>query len=310
MKTKSKIFNYHSPAYILYSEILGGAEIYTVNKFILAGEGVLYTNKLLYNLLRAWIGDSSNIKCINDSAQSMLSFLFIVFRSSKVVFANLGATRFLPLFPLKEKHLYIHEDPNGLSKITLIRIKLASHFASNIFVPSIYAQKLLKKYININSSIDYYKKSSNRTLMKPDIGKILVLGVVGRISKDKNTLNTVYLAIEINKKLKVKIEFAGEVHDRDIWEIIIRLLHNAKIEYGLKMYGREEMKNYYHSVNVILHTSKIENMPLVMYEAFEHSVPIFMSDAGGISELLDSTFVIPDNVSIAAHKIVNWIESV
>lgn len=150
-----------------------------------------------------------------------------------------------------------------------------------------------KKMITIHNGIDI-DKYNNKKYCKQEVLKELdipndcfVVGMVARISEQKDPLKFVEVAKEISKSIdNAYFVLVGEGELRE------------KVEYLIKEYGLEDrvkitgwvndVNKYIYIFDVAVLTSRWEGFGLVITEYMAASKPIVASNVGGIPELIDN----------------------
>lgn len=296
--------------YIINTSMLGGAEVYTLKRVILEGNSEIYVNKKIYTAINQWL-ECSEVKLIPYSLS-----IYGIFKLKKrlkgakeIVFANLAAGNIFWITSEK-KILYIHEDPNALSKLTLIRIWILNRFFDEIRCPSKYGKNTIHKQIGIRANVDYFYPALERPIKKFEYKNKIKIAIIGRISKDKNTFYSAQLGALISNFYNVELKFIGDIIDQEVWHGIEDLIKNKKnIKYNQKFLSSREMLNEYKDIDVIIHSSYIENMPLILFEASDFKIPIFCYPAGGIKELLHENFLLTGDIDVDCKKIINWFDN-
>ncbi len=115
----------------------------------------------------------------------------------------------------------------------------------------------------------------------------LVIGYIGRFSKQKNTIQTINTAIEICKKEKsIEFVFVGDGPD---FETCLNLVCRAKLENNIKLIGwKYNTKEYLKDFDILLLYSLWEGLPLSILEAMSIGLPVICSDITGNNELVTS----------------------
>ncbi len=154
----------------------------------------------------------------------------------------------------------------------------------------------------INSELYYYIEKLKR--------EKIIIAIVGRLEIDKR----IDKAINIFKNIISKNE---KVH--------LVIFGNGKLETDLKNIAKdlnltkyidflgyiEGFNNYYSLFDIVLFTSDWEGMPLTMWEAMAHKVPVLAPDVGGFKEILEENncglLYEPTNMKEAEKKLLKLI---
>lgn len=116
----------------------------------------------------------------------------------------------------------------------------------------------------------------------------IVLGIIGRVSPEKNTRKILQILSKYNND-KYIIKIAGLVNDRYSKKLYNEYKINAgihEIEW-LGWISHENISNLYDSVDAVLIASNcIENGPLTLYEALHHKKIIIISNTPNIVNII------------------------
>ncbi len=169
-----------------------------------------------------------------------------------------------------------------------------------------------KKMITIHNGIDI-DKYNNRKYCKQDILKELdipndcfVVGMVARISEQKDPVKFVKLAKEISKSIdNAYFVLVGEGELREKVEHLIK-------EYGLedrvKITGWvDDVNKYIYIFDVAVLTSRWEGFGLVLTEYMAASKPIVASNVGGIPELIENDY---NGILVDADEIGKFTDAI
>lgn len=290
--------------------MLGGAEVYTLKRVIMERNSEIYVNEKIYQTVSKWLGKSEvNLISYSLDIYGLYKLKKRLKDAKEIIFANLAAGNLFWIASGK-KILYIHEDPNALSKATYLRIWLLSKIFDEIRCPSKYGKKIINKKIGIDTTVDYYSSSLDRPSKKNKNTNKIKIAIIGRISRDKNTLYSTKLAVLISNFYSIELKFIGDVIDEEIWSQIRYSLEGIdNLSYYQKFLSNSEMLHEYNDIDLIIHSSHIENIPLILFEASDFKIPIFCYPAGGIAELLDEEYILTGNIAVDSKKILNWIKN-
>lgn len=186
-----------------------------------------------------------------------------------------------------------------------------------------FRNNFVKDFFNVNDekcsvvlnccNDDIFKKVSNKEKIdlkeKYKISSEKVIMYVGRIDRDKGTLELIKAVNSLEEKNKYKLLIVGApIFDTGItteYENIVKkeMLDNKNII----MTGyvkHDELYKYYSIADLVVIPSQIDDSaPLVLIEALSSGLPVIASDCGGIPEYVN------DRCSILIERNKNYIKS-
>lgn len=208
---------------------------------------------------------------------------------SNVFNSNVPIVYYAKKYKVPIRILHSHASQNGDSLIKIIRNKvflIANLNYSNIFFACsrIAGESIFKKkkYYCINNAIDlpmfYYNKHTRQQIRKKlnVSDHTLVLGVVGRVTRQKNP----DFIIEIAKRLKAKnfdfkIIWIGS---GDLSDYIDKRIANENLSNEIKMLGSlNDSHLYYSAFDVFLMPSFYEGLPIAGVEAQVNGLQCILS---------------------------------
>lgn len=162
-------------------------------------------------------------------------------------------------------------------------------------------------------SDDIFEKASNKEILdlkeKYKMSSDKIIMYVGRIDRDKGTLEIVKAVNSLDKKDKYKLLIVGApIFDTKItteYENIVKkeILDNKNII----MTGyvkHDELYKYYSIADLVVIPSQIDDSaPLVLIEALSSGVPVIASNCGGIPEYVN------DRCSILIERNKNYVNN-
>lgn len=113
-----------------------------------------------------------------------------------------------------------------------------------------------------------------------------VIGIVGRLSPEKNIPAFLEIAGELSAKHHhLRFVVVGDGPERDCLEgMTIRLGLGGKVIFTGFV---EEMERVYSSLDMLVIASSTEGIPLTVLEAMKHGIPVVSTRVGGIPEVID-----------------------
>lgn len=112
-----------------------------------------------------------------------------------------------------------------------------------------------------------------------------VIGSAGRLFTIKDYPLLVEIAHEVLQETgNIRFELAGEGPEK---ENILRIIHKHKIERAFILKGFiDNMKTFYHGLDLYINTSLHEGLPMSILEAMSHGLPVVAPKTGGLPEIL------------------------
>ena len=154
-----------------------------------------------------------------------------------------------------------------------------------------YLRKQGLKIQVVNNGIPLIDFAKSSTLREQDIVDFckkdgLVLGAIGRLSKEKNFALLLEVLIRLKKQgLDPYLVIIGEGGERPGLEMLIEK-HGLGERVLLAGY-RDGARNYISLFDLFLMPSLTEGLPITLLEAMQAEIPIVASAVGGIPEVLD-----------------------
>ena len=151
----------------------------------------------------------------------------------------------------------------------------------------------LKKLVVIDNGIDvehsdFINSTSNaRTELGLSLTDVIV-GCVGSLTKEKGQINLIKATLLFNEKNgeKFKVVFVGEGPERESLNDFV-MQHNLSEQVLFTGY-RNDVRKLFAAFNVFVLPSYAEGLPMVMLEAMAASLPVIVTDVGGISNVVVS----------------------
>lgn len=184
---------------------------------------------------------------------------------------------------------------------------------SNIIVPSeIIKSKIITISQNIEGKISVIPWTINtkHILTKDiDIEQSIIFGASGRLHQ----LKGFHILIEAFSKVKFsnwKLIIAGDGEEK---ENLLEIAKKNNIEHKIIFLGWvKDIDKFFSNIDIFIHPSFSEGMPMVIIEALYNSKPIIATDVGSVKEMIDNNcgFIIEKNNSdIMAEKINYFLEN-
>lgn len=212
-----------------------------------------------------------------------------------VIHVHTNTSSYIPLLIAKKAKIKIriahaHSaviNQNCIYKIkTMLAYKLIPYSATHMCACSNEAGRLVfgtNNFQLVPNAIDTDKFSFNETQRfhmrnKMDINQdCLVLGMVGRLSKEKNTqfaIKCFSSYLKVNNKAILLIAGDGILKNK-----LYKLAVDLKIEKHIVFLGqRKDVENLYQAMDIFLLPSEFEGFPIAALEALSTGLPVLLSD--------------------------------
>lgn len=260
-------------------------------------------------------------------------YLFLFLSSLLMPFSVLSLSRFIKKFGgdliwsnsvvnpcgafssaiLRKKHIWhIHEvygDVNlffPTKKIFDIAYALSSRLVcvSNFVAKNLFPNKKIndeKISVIYNSPsperekilVEVFQRKISGKIREKEKGKEKIIGVIGKISQQKNQVFAVKVFYHIKQRLKdLKLVFFGDEDKRygaELRKVVQRLgLSDSVVFAGFK----SNIQDIYESIDVLLVPSVFETSSLVCIEAMASGVPVITHDVGALGETVGDTGIV------------------
>jgi len=260
-------------------------------------------------------------------------YLFLFLSSLLIPFSVLALSRFIKRFGgdliwsnsvvnpcgafssaiLRKKHIWhIHEvygDVNlffPTKKIFDIAYALSSRLVcvSNFVAKNLFQNKKMndeKISVIYNSPspererilVEVFQRKISGKIREKEKGKEKIIGVIGKISQQKNQIFAVKVFYHLKQRLKdLKLVFFGDEDKRygaKLRKVIQRLgLSDSIVFAGFK----SNIQDIYESIDVLLVPSVFETSSLVCIEAMASGVPVITHDVGALGETVGDTGIV------------------
>jgi glycosyltransferase involved in cell wall biosynthesis len=260
-------------------------------------------------------------------------YLFLFLSSFLIPFSVLALSRFIKKFGgdliwsnsvvnpcgafssaiLRKKHIWhIHEvygDVNlffPTKKIFDIAYALSSRLVcvSNFVAKNLFPNKKIndeKVSVIYNSPsperekilTEVFQRKISGKISEKEKGKEKIIGVIGKISQQKNQIFAVKVFYHLKQRLKdLKLVFFGDEDKRygaELRKVIQRLgLSDSIVFAGFK----SNIQDIYESIDVLLVPSVFETSSLVCIEAMASGVPVITHDVGALGETVGDTGIV------------------
>ncbi len=142
-----------------------------------------------------------------------------------------------------------------------------------------------RRSVVIPNGIDVERFSSVERKPRPGFH----VGLVGRVVPIKDIKTFITMAKIIHTTTpEAEFHCIGPTdEDPGYYEECVRLVENYRLEHVFHFSGRQNVRDYYGFLDVLLLTSVREAQPLVILEAFAAGVPVVSTDVGNVAEMLD-----------------------
>lgn len=306
---------------ILCSLILGGAEIFTLERLLQCDTSstILYCNSGLAQKIASderygpiqvvgcsgLDGLASDITISNIA--SAVSCLRSVFKIGNVLLGNLRAASMM-LHPLvaRRNDAFIHDNSHYLNIKARILIALVIARSRYTFFPCRHSVLRVPfcRLLWPRIVIDYFGEFSSLEHVKRSRPSFLRIAIIGRIEPAKNQK----FAIDIANKLAgsgtcIHLSLVGSRTDERYYAEIMAKVDHPTVEVTQVEVLRSEIPDIIKNQDIILHTSIAESLPLILFEANIFQIPFFAVPVGGIPEVLPKKYWLDSDVDKCIYQI-------
>jgi glycosyltransferase involved in cell wall biosynthesis len=168
--------------------------------------------------------------------------------------------------------------------------RVLRNFSDIVAVSENVRKKLLDSGVSarkvriIRNGIDVGKFRTNRAWTE-DAHAPLIVGLAGRLSVEKGVDIFLRVAAGVRHTFpEVRFVIVGEGPERATLEQIIKGLD---LEELVSMPGRcNDMRSFYHSLDVLVSSSRMEGLPMGLLEAMASGLPVIATDVGDVSKIV------------------------
>jgi len=117
-----------------------------------------------------------------------------------------------------------------------------------------------------------------------------IIGFVGRVTRIKDVktaIRSIRVVKDVLRNKKIKFLIIGPTdEEQDYYEECKKLSKNLFLEDVVEFLGRQNVREYYPKLDLLLLSSVSEGQPLVILEAMAAGVPIVATDVGACKEMV------------------------
>jgi glycosyltransferase involved in cell wall biosynthesis len=306
---------------VLCSPLLGGAEIFALERLVALGSsGLLRCNRSLHELIVAdaryraipvevvtsleALALKVDVRNMRRSAAELSTSL----RRGGVLLGNLRAASVQLASPWAHRNtVFIHDNTRDLNAKARWLVVLAALRSRRLMFPcrNSDAQLPLRRLLAHKLGVEYFAECRVAAGVKVPRSGTLRIANVGRIGPDKNQQLAAGIAAALARHFeRVELTLLGTVLDAGYLQGILDRTGPGNVSVSTRQVHRSQIPEALRQHDLVLHTSLIESLPLVMFEAGAADVPFFAVDAGGIAELLPPHRLIEPESDAAAAKII------
>lgn len=311
---------------VLCSTLLGGAEIFALERLLVLGDnsvlrcnpslGALIAADARYRGLRMESVASLEALAMTIDGRNLrrgAAELSLALRRGSVLLGNLRAASLQLASPWAHRNtMFIHDNTHHLNTKARWLVALAALRSKRVMFPCRHsaAQLPLRRLLAHKLGVEYFADFHSATARKVPRTATLRIANVGRIGPDKNQQLAVSIAAALCRHFaQVELTLLGTVVDAGYMHRMLECATPSNLSVHTRQVHRSQVPDTLQQHDLVLHTSLIESLPLVMFEAGAAGVPFFAVDAGGIAELLPrDRLVEPDPVAAAASLIAQLSE--
>jgi len=306
---------------VLCSTLLGGAEIFALERLVaLGGDGVLRCNPSLHELIVADTRyrtirvkpvaslEALALKIDGRNMRRSAAELSAALRRGGVLLGNLRAASVQLASPWSHRNtVFIHENTRDLNAKARWLVALTALRSRRVMFPcrDSDVRLPLRRLLAHKLGVEYFAECRIAACRNVPRTGTLRIANVGRIGPDKNQQLTASIASVLARQFaRVELTLIGSVVDAGYLRRILDGIEPRNLSVSARQVHRSEIPDTLRQHDLVLHTSLIENLPLVMFEAGAADVPFFAVDAGGIAELLPPYRLVEPEPEIAAATII------
>lgn len=312
---------------VLCSPLVGGAEIFALERLVaLGGDAVLHCNPSLHELISAdsryravrvvpvasleALALKIEVRSVRHGAAELAPGL----RRGGMLLGNLKAASVQLASPWAHRNtVFIHDNTHYLNTKARWLITLAALRSQRAMFPCHHASTRLplRRLLAHKLGVEYFAECVSAACRKVPRTDTLRIANVGRIGPEKNQ----QLAVAIAKALarhfaRVELTLLGAVVDPSYLHAVLQGVQLRNLSVSTRQVQRSDVPNTLRQHDLVLHTSLIESLPLIMFEAGAAGVPFFAVDTGGIAEVLPRhRLIAPDPCAAAASIIAQLSEA-
>lgn len=145
----------------------------------------------------------------------------------------------------------------------------------------------VRNAVDVDNATDTgeYGFNSRRLSLKP--GRDVTIGLVGRLSPEKNVPGFLDVARRLAGKYdRLKFVVVGDGPERSWLEgLTMRLKLDGRVRFTGFV---DEMERVYAALDMLVISSSTEGIPLTALEAMRHGIPVISTRVGGIPEIIEN----------------------
>ncbi|MDF3125698.1 glycosyltransferase [Rheinheimera sp. 1928-s] len=162
---------------------------------------------------------------------------------------------------------------------------------------------LTTNYTSLNLGNEWFVEKS-RVYDKLTSVHLLNIGMMVQLYKAQDVILEM-VSILKKRNFLCFVTFVGDGEYKEFLEkLAVDLDVSDQVKFVGKISDRTSIRKYYDEAEIFLLPSRQEGLPRVMIEAMSRALPCVGTNVGGVSELLDSNFIVEvDNAEALASKV-------
>jgi glycosyltransferase involved in cell wall biosynthesis len=297
---------------VLAGQFIGGAEIFTFEKLQSGSwQGHLVVNPTLAACIAAEPGYADLPLTVLDaleplsraispsSVRTAAHALDAAFGRSAVLLGNMraGASQLLARHGAG-RHCFVHDNSTYLNLKAKALVMLICLRSAMTYFACAHARDavLWPARAFATLAVEYYGGYRPLPPRAPQLRGALRIISIGRIEPAKGQLYGVQLAARLALQFPdISLSLIGDVRDADYFRQIQDQAQQGGVALRQLVLDHAAVGPHIRRHDLVLHTSIVESLPLVLFEANDSGVPFFSLPAGGIPELLPAGFLLTGN---------------
>lgn len=289
---------------VLCTTVLGGAEIFTLERMCLAAPaGLLHCNEALAAQIRrdpAYDAIPLRVHPCLDALSEKIDFRNIetgvnglqdVLMRGGILLGNLRAASLtLNRSVARRNDAFVHDNSHYLNVKARALIAGIVAASRRTFFPCEHSTLRVpfRKRLSHRMQVEYFADYVPLPQLEEEPPRRLNVAMIGRIEPAKNQKLGVAIADELARHFDaVHLTLLGARSDEAYCAAVLdHGSYHAALSVSQEQLPRSSVPDFLSGQHLVLHTSVAESLPLVLFEANRRGIPFFALPVGGIPEVL------------------------